>query len=271
MNFLMQSRGRLRVYLSADHVGVVREHGWIRRRVECAATRVALDDAAAPSWAPAVRALAELIASRGWGGLPMEVAVSSEFVHLALVTDIRRHLSAPEMQGLAQGMFTRVLGESAPAWDVRYGAADASTVVAAATEKALVAELESAARACKGALRSLTPLWSCAVNGQRARLARRSAWLVLTESRAAAFGLLERGRWRAMRTRALDAARGIGVAQALERECRYHGSDTRDVIVVGEHQDMGLPAGWKVEHLPLAPARFGALPVECRPAALAGA
>jgi len=270
MAFLKLSGGRLRVYLAADQVGVVREPGLLRRRVECASVRVAPDDAAVPPWQSAVRALAELIASRGWRGLPIEVAVSSEFVRIALVSGIRRHLSATELQGLAHGMFARVLGESAADWNVRYCAGDRSTVLAAATEKSLISALEDLARACAGSLRSVSPLWSCAVNGQRARLARRSAWLVLAESRSAAFGLLERGRWRAMRTKALDVGRGLGVARALERESRYLGANTRDVIVVGEPQSEGFSADWKVERVPFALARFGALPPECRPAALAG-
>jgi len=262
--------GRLRVYLAADQVGVVREPGLLRGRVECASVRVAPDDAAAPSWKPAVSALAELIASRGWRGLPIEVAVSSEFVRIALVTGIRRQLSATELQGLAHGMFARVLGDSVADWNVRYCAGDRETVLAAATEKSLVSALEDLARACAGSLRSVSPLWSCAVNGQRARLAHRSAWLVLAESRAAAFGLLERGSWKAMRIKSLDTGRGLGVAPALERESRFLGTQVRDVIVVGEPQSEGFSADWKVEHAPFALTRFGALPPECRPAALAG-
>ena len=114
MTFLMLSRGRLRVYLAADQIGVVREPGWLRGRVECAWARVTPDDTGAQPWAPAVRALAELIASRGWRGLPVDVAVSSEFVRFALAAGIRRQLSSVELQGLAHGMFSRVLGEAAP-------------------------------------------------------------------------------------------------------------------------------------------------------------
>ena len=271
MAFLMLSRGRLRVYLAADHVGVVREPGLLRRRVECASAYVTPDDTGAQPWAPAVRALAELIASRGWRGLPIDVAVSSEFVRFALASGIRRQLSSVELQGLMHGMFSRVLGEAASDWSVRYCAADRSTLLGAATEKPLLAALEDLARACNGVLRSVSPLWSCAVNQQRRRLARRSAWLVLAESRAAAFGLLERGHWRALRAKALDAGRGLGVARLLERESRYLGATTREIVLLGEAQGAGFPPDWKVERVPLAPGRLGALPAECRPAALAGA
>jgi len=39
-------------------------------------------------WAPALRALSELITNRGWRGMPIDVAVSSEFVRFALVPGI---------------------------------------------------------------------------------------------------------------------------------------------------------------------------------------
>lgn len=270
MAFLKLSDGRLRVYLAADHVGVVRERGLLRRRVECASVRVAPDAAAAPPWEPAVRALAELVASRGWRGLPIDVAVSSEFVRFALVPGIHRQLSSVEMQGLAHGMFARMLGEAAADWGVRYCATDRSTVLGAAVEKSLFAALEDLARTCHGKLRSVSPLWSCVANRQRTRLARRSAWLVLAESRAAAYGLLERGRWRVVRAKALDVGQGLNVTRLIERESRYLGTGTRDVIVAGEAEGVGFPAGWKVEHIALTPAGFGVLPAECRPAALAG-
>ncbi len=270
MAFLKWSGGRLRIYLAADRVGVVGERGLLRRRVECASARVPPDDSGGQPWASAVRALAELVESRGWRGLPIDVALSSEFVRFALVPGIHRQLSSVEMQGLAHGMFARMLGEAAADWGVRYCATDRSTVLGAAVEKSLFAALEDFARACHGRLRSVTPLWSCMANQQRARLARRSAWLVLAEARAAAYGLLDRGRWRVVRAKALDVGEGLNVTRLIERESRYLGTDTRDVIVAGEPQDGGFPSGWKVEHVPLALARFGALPADSRPATLAG-
>ena len=262
--------GRLRVYLAADRVAVVRERGLLRRRVECASAQVPPDDAAVPAWAPAIRALNGLIADRRWRGVPIDIAVSTEFVRLALIPGIRSQLSTLEIQGLAQGVFAKVLGEAAPDWSVRYCAADRSTVLGAAAEKHLIAALSELSKACNGALRSISPLWSCAVNWQRDRLGRRSAWLVLAESRAAAFGLLERGRWRVVRAKALDAARGIGVARLLEREGRNLGTSTRDVVFLGDPGAQPFAPGWKVEHVPMTLTRFGALPAECWPAALAG-
>jgi hypothetical protein len=263
--------GRVRAYLAADRVAAVREHGLLRRRVECAWAQVTPDETGAPPWAPALQSLSGLIADRGWRGLPIDVAVSSEFVRLALIPGIRGQLTTLEIQGLAHGVFGKVLGEAAADWSVRYCAAGRSTVLGAAAEKSLLAALADFARSSKGALRSVAPLWSCAVNWQRFRLRRRSAWLVLAESRAAAYGLLDRGHWRVVRAKSLDAGRGIGVARLLERESRYLGTATRDVIVVGD-PPAGEPfaPGWKVEPVPVALARLGVLPAECRPAALAG-
>jgi hypothetical protein len=270
MAYLKLPGGRLRVYLAAELASIVCERGWLRRRVECASAGALPDEAGAQPWAPALRALSELITNRGWRGMPIDVAVSSEFVRFALVPGIQRQLSSLELQGLAHGMFARVLGEAAADWSVRFCAADRSTVLGAAMEKSLLAALEDLARACSCTLRSVSPLWSCAANQQHSRLARRAAWLVLAEPRAAAYGLLEQGRWRMVRAKALDAGHGLDVTQLIERESRYLGTDTRDVIVVGDSQVGEFSSDWKVERAPFALARFGALPAECRPAALAG-
>ena len=263
-------RGRIKAYLGADLVSVVRERALWRRHAECASAHVAPDDAGAQPWIPAISALGELIAKRGWGELPIDVALSSEFVRFALVPEIKTQLSTLEMQGLAHSMFAPVLGEATADWNVRYCAVDGTTVLASAVEKALLAALEDLARTRRCVLRSVTPLWSCVANGQHARLARGSVWLVLAETRAAAFGLIEQGRWRAVRAKALDAGQGADIARLLERESRLLGSATRDVILVGEHGVEGFPAGWNIASAQLVPARYGGLPAECHSAALAG-
>lgn len=269
MSFLKPLGSRVRVYLAGDQVGAVRERGLLRARVECEAARVQADDAGPHPWAAAVRALGELISGRKWRGLPVDVALSSEFVRFALVPGIRRQLSSQEAQALAHSVFSRVLDDAA--WSVRYCAADRETIIAAAVEKSLLDSLEDTVNSRACTLRSVSPLWSCAVNRARRRLARRSAWMVLAESRAAAFGLLDRGKWRAVRAKALDAERGLGVARLIERESRYLGTDTRDVVVLGDEPlDEGFGSQWRVERVPLVSARLGALPVGCRPAALAG-
>jgi hypothetical protein len=271
MTYLKFSATRLRACLAADHVGVICERGLLRRRTECASARVRPAEAGALPWATAVHALGELIADRGWRGSTMDVALSSEWVRFALVPGIRRHLTSSEMQGLAHGIFARLLGEAAPAWDVRYCVADRSTVLGAAVEKALLEALEDMARNHRCTLRSVSPLWLCAANRRRRRLARRSEWLVLAEARAVAYGLIERGTWRVVRARAVDASgQGAGVAQWLERENRNLGTTVRNVVFAGESREEELPAEWKVERMPFAAPRLGALPPECRPAALAG-
>ena len=270
MNLIKLPGKRMRVFLAADRVGTICERGLLRPRVECASAEVEPGEPGAEPWAPALAALTELFASRAWHGLPIDIALSSEFVRFALVPGINRRLSSAELQGLAQSMLARVLGDSAPAWAVRYCAADASSVLAAATEKSLLAALEDFARSVKCTLRSVSPAWSCAVNLQRRRLARRTAWLVLAEPRFSAFGLIENGRWRTVRAKALDAEQGSDVARLIERESRVLGAETREVIVLGESAGEQFGPEWKVERAPAASARLGAMPVECRPAMLAG-
>src|SRR6185295_339898 len=107
MTFFKLSGGRLRIYLAAELAAIVCERGWLRPRVECASAGVLPDEAGAQRWAPAVRALSELITNRGWRGMTIDVAVSSEFVRFALVPGIQRQLSSLELQGLAHGMFAR--------------------------------------------------------------------------------------------------------------------------------------------------------------------
>ena len=265
------SGARLRVYFAADTVSAVWQRGFVRREVKCTAAPVMRDQTSTEAWAPALRELGKLFASQGWHGMPVDIAVSSEFIHLALVPQIKQNLSSLEMQGLAHGMFARVLGEAAAGWSIRYCSAGRTAVLAAATASPMLAELEDLARANQCSLRSVTPLWSCAVNRQRKHLARRSAWFVVAEPRAVAYGLMEMGQWRSLRARPLDPERGLGVARLIERESRYLGAETRDLVFI-----CGAPSGepftnqWKIDTLPPADAALGALPDACRPAGMAG-
>src|SRR5450759_4418392 len=129
MNLIKLPGKRIRVFLAADRVGVVCERGLLRPRVECASAQVESAEAGAEPWSPALAALAELFSNRAWRGLPIDIALSSEFVRFALVPGINRRLSSVELQGLAQSMLVRVLGDSAPAWAVRCCAADPSSVL----------------------------------------------------------------------------------------------------------------------------------------------
>lgn len=269
MNLIKLPGKRIRVFLAADHVGIVCERGLLRPRVECASAAVEQGEPGAASWSPALAQLSALFADRAWRGLPIDVALSSEFVRFALVPGINRRLSSLELQGLAQSLLVRVLGDAAPDWAVRYCAADASGVLAAATEKSLLAALEEFARSVKCKLRSVSPAWSCAVNLERRRLARRSVWLVLAEPRFAAFGLIEMGRWRTVRAKALEATQGRDVARLIERESRFLGAETRELIVLGDVADDSFGPEWKVERA-AASARLATVPADCRPAMLAG-
>jgi hypothetical protein len=255
--------------LAADRVAAVASRGLVPRRIECAAARFDAEYGA-QAWIPAVRKLGDLLAERGWQGSSLDVVLSSEFVRVSLVSGIWRNLGSQELEGLAHGVVSRLLGERAQDWAIRYCAADRTSLFAAAMEKSLLEALSEAAGAAGARLRTVSPLWSCAINHHRRRLARRSGWVVLAEPRAVSFGLLERGRWRAVRARALDRERGLTAAQLVERECRYLGDETRDIVLIGvDAADADFTGKWNVERL--ARRHASVMPADCLPAAFAGA
>ena len=270
MALLRQSAGRVRAYLASSAVAALCERGWLRRRVECASAPVVAESPGGKPWVVAVEALQRLIGEKGWGKRPLDVALSSEFVRFALIPGVRRQLSPVELQGLTAGLFSKVFGESAGEWHLRYCACDRTTLLAAAVEKDLVEALEDVASDVGCTLRSVNPVWTGFINAEHRRLARRSAWLVMAEPRAAVVGLIEGGHWKSLRTRVREPGQVEDLAQLLEREYRYLGSTVRDVILVGDAADHPLPSDWKVERFPLAAKRFGVMPAECRPAAFAG-
>lgn len=268
MVLLRQSSGRIRAYLATDRAAAVLERGWPRRRVECAAVPVVPEGPETNPWGGAVHALKRLIVEKNWGRRPIDVALSSEFVRFALIPGVRRQLSKIELQGLTAGLFSKLFGDAAGDWHLRYSACDRTTLIAAAVEKGLVAALEDVARDVACPLRSVTPLWSNLVNAEHRRVSRRSAWIVFAEPRAVVVGLMEGGTWRSLRTRARDPGDQADIGRLLEREFRHLGTGVRDVVLMGEAAD--LPAEWKVERLALVAKRFGVMPAECRPAAFAG-
>ncbi|MFM9967931.1 MAG: hypothetical protein ACKVQK_05975 [Burkholderiales bacterium] len=267
----MFSRSRLRVYFAADTVSAVSERGWLRREVKCAALPVEHSEAGQAVWVPALAALGALIDNQGFAGSRVDIALSSEFAHLALVPQIQQGLTSLEMQGLAHSLFARVLGDGSAGWTVRYCAADRSALLASATQTPLLAALADVARARHCTLRSVAPLWCCAINRERQRLSRRSIWVVVAESRAVAFGLVERGQWRGIRAKRLDLERGVCASKLIERESRILDTPTRELMYFGD-ASAGEPyaSDWKLEEMSTAEARLGALPAACQPAALAG-
>ena len=213
-----------------------------------------------------------MVLARQWTGLPIDIAVSGEFVRFALVPGINLNLSSSRLQGLVDSRFARIIGESMNAWSIRYCAQDKSTVLAAAIRKPLQDGLEQVARECRLKLRSVAPLWSCAINHRHAQFTGQSGWLVLTEARTATFGLIEDGKWVSLRTRMLDLAQASTVSSLLERERRSVGSAQHEVSVVGDVPGKGVDLGadWHLRYpLPAAPQTM-ALPAACRAAAVAG-
>lgn len=265
-------KGRLRVLIAADHLAVVREHGFSRAfRVECASVKVQ-PEPGRPRWEGVLNALNRLVAERKWSGLSMDVALSGEFVHLAFIPGLSGNISGAQMGALAQGTFERVLGDAVGAWEIRHSVLDPSTLLGAAMEKGLLDGLSSLASECGNRLDSVTPLWSCLVNHKRAALSRMSGWLVFAEPGSGVIARLEKGLWKLVRSKQLEGAQASAVRQLLEREHRLSGSAVRDVVIAGMDGLEGSPLGeeWNVTALPLDAARLSALPSDCRMAALAG-
>jgi len=262
----------LQAYVAADGAALVHRAGRLRPRVEGVDEQVQPDDGDSQPWEAALQALRRLVAANGRTGLPLDVVVSSEFVRFALIPGIHLNLSSTQLQALVNSRVARILGESMSSWNLRYCALDSSTLLAAAIRTPLLADLARLAGECRLKLRSVSPLWSCAINRRHAQFTGESGWLVLAESRAATFGLIENGKWVCLRTRMLDPEQSSGLMPLLERERRNVGSGLSDISLVADVPGKGLAleGDWSLRYpLPASPRAMNLSPA-CHAAAMAG-
>jgi hypothetical protein len=123
----------------------------------------------------------------GWPRAEATVVLSNRLVRYAVVPRTAGVSGDAEEQALAHHHFTKVHGERARDWDVRYCR---ETGLASAIDKGLIAELKSLLK-----LKSLQPYLMSAFNSLRARVPAEGAWIVLPETGATCIALFAKGAW----------------------------------------------------------------------------
>ena len=149
----------------------------------------------------------------GWPGADVTVVASNRLVRYVVVPRTAGVSGDAEELALARHHFTRVHGERAREWDVRYSP---ETGLASAIDRGLLDELRETLKPHR--LVSLQPYLMAAFNRLRARVPKDGAWIVLPEAEATCVALYAAGRWAGV---AVDRA---SREEALERERMRMGS-----------------------------------------------
>lgn len=178
----------------------------------------------APDWRAAVEALPAALGERPPRRL--RVVLSHHFVRYALLPWNPALKSEEAWRAYAEHRLAAVYGASDAPWALRVSAtAPRGARIACATEQALLDALQAALRARGVRLDSVQPHLMSAFNRERRRLGRASRWLVVEEAGRLALALIERGAWRVLRSRRVDAQWREALPALLARETALLGLD----------------------------------------------
>lgn len=181
---------------------------------------MAVEPAGEPLWRAAVDALpAALAACPHRQPRSVRVVLSHHFVRYALLPWSAALGSEAAWLAYAQHRFAAVHGAQAAQWTLRIApTAWRGARIACATETALLEALRARLGERKVRLASVQPHLMTAFNAARRDLPRPACWLVVAEAGRLALALIERGAWRALRSRRLGADWRDALPALLERE-----------------------------------------------------
>lgn len=172
----------------------------------------------APSWQAALDALPAALARSGTGRPAVTAVISNEFVRYALLpwsAAIRREA---EWLAYARHRYGTIHGPAAEGWFIRIApAAQGLPRLAAAVDRTLLGALREAVHP-HGPLVSVQPYLMAAYNRVQAALKHAGSWLVFEEPERLTLALVDRGVWRAVRTRRKEAHWRAALPRLLDRE-----------------------------------------------------
>jgi hypothetical protein len=175
-----------------------------------------------PDWRDALEALPGALGARPPRRL--HVTLSHHFVRYALLPWTPALKSAEAWRAYAAQRLAAVYGAPAAPWALRVSATAArGPRIACATEQALLDALPAALGARGVRLASVQPHLMRAFNRERRALRRAARWLVVEEAGRLALALIERGAWRALRCRRVEADWRAALPALLEREAALLG------------------------------------------------
>lgn len=219
-------RNQLRIGFGADRLSLALYHRGLRPSLAAQSFVPFPYEAGQADWRTALAALADALGPMQLNKLRPEatVVLSDHYVRYALLQPDPALQSRAEWQALARHRLANVQGQALEAWTVRI----AQTLpegprIASATETALIEALQAVLSENGATLVSLQPCLMAGFNQMRARLGEAPCWLVVEEPGRITLALIERGAWRALRTRRVGAGWAHTLPQLLERECAMLG------------------------------------------------
>ena len=171
----------------------------------------------ASAWRAALEALPVALGERAPRRLT--VIVSHHFLRYALLPWNAALQSEEAWRAYAEHRLAAIYGAPAAPWALRVAAtAPRGARIACAVEQALIDALQAKLRGRGVRLASVQPHLMTAFNRSRRRLRGATCWLVVAEAGRLALALIERGAWRALRSRRVDARWREALPQLLARE-----------------------------------------------------
>jgi len=178
----------------------------------------------APAWRAAVDALPAALGARAPRRLT--VILSHHLVRYALLPWSAALKSDDAWRAYAEHRLAAVYGAPAAPWALRIATtAPRGARLACAVEQALLDALQAKLRERGVRLASVQPHLMAAFNGARRRLRGASVWLVVEEAGRLALAAIERGAWRSLRCRRVDAHWREDLPMLLAREAALAGRE----------------------------------------------
>ncbi|MGQ0750120.1 MAG: hypothetical protein ACT4PS_06255 [Betaproteobacteria bacterium] len=211
-------RDQLRIGLGPSSIALTGYRRGVRPRLSYQAVIPLEPSRADPRWQAAAQALPRLLEESGARRPHVTIVLSNQFVRYALLPwnpAIKRNA---EWLALARHRFATVYGNAAETWVMRVSSTGSEAPrIASAIDAELLAALEAAISSL-ATLVSVQPSLAAAYNRLHTLIGRESCWLAIEEQERLTLGLLERGVWRAIRSRRRERTSRTTLAEILDRE-----------------------------------------------------
>jgi len=206
--------------LYPDRLVAARTGGaWRRRLRDRQVLELATPAPEAPSWQPALEALARLVAEGALAGANVTVVLSSHFVHYALVPWSELLNSESDQLAYARQRFVAVHGPAAQGWALRLSrSALRQPRLACGAPQSLIDALGEVLSPLGARYRSLQPHLMASFNRWRSRLGARPVWFVAAEPGMTCLALLRDGQWQSVRKLRIGADWAHRLPDVLARE-----------------------------------------------------
>jgi hypothetical protein len=217
-------RDRLRVALGPQSIGLAGYRHGLKSELVYREV-VSVETGADASWQAAVKALPDALASFGKRRPAVTVVLSNHFVRYAILPWSAALNSEAEWLAYARHRFHAIHGAIADAWTIRIAPAWRQRPrIAGAIDGALLPALKEAVNV-RGALVSVQPYLMTAYNRAQGALRQQTSWLVIEDPDRLTLALVDRGTWRALRTRRKESEWRIALPRMLDRESALLGLD----------------------------------------------